>query len=34
MATQRIACMGANMQGLGHPEAARAVLRHVLDLRQ
>jgi len=31
---ERIARMRANMQGLGHPEAARAVLRHVLDHRQ
>lgn len=30
---ERIARMRANMQGLGHPEAARAVLHHVLDHR-
>lgn len=30
---ERIARMRASMSGLGHPEAARAVLRHVLDRR-
>ena len=31
---ERLACMRANMQGLGHPEAARSVLRHVLNHRR